>query len=117
MDVSTDHKRTKTSLTFEEKIKQIDRAKFDIFEYATELLHLISNENNQTLPTLEQLQLLENKIFRFYWTSDQQKTWSEILDLIKKVFQDVSNEIYLKNLLENNPNDQKEIERLLQIIL
>jgi hypothetical protein len=123
MDLSTDHKRTTTttSLTLEEKFKQIDRTKFDVLEYSTKLLHLILDENNKNLPTLEQLQLLENNILRFYWTLDQQKTWSQILDIIKNVFMNDSNDnfrhSYAKQLLEMNTNDQIEIERLLQITL
>jgi len=121
MDVSTDHKRTKTSLTLEEKFKQIDRTKFDVLEYATQLLHLISDENNRNLPTFEQLQLLEYNIFRFYWTTNPVKTWSEILDILSHTFKNESNEnfrhSYLKNLLEMNQMNQKEIERLLQITL
>jgi len=121
MDVSTDHKRTKTSLTLEEKFKQIDRTKFDVLEYATQLFHLILDENNGNLPTFEQLQLLEYNIFRFYWTSNQEKTWSEILDILSHIFKNELNEnfrhSYLKNLLEINKMNQKEIERLLQITL
>lgn len=121
MDVSTDHKRTKTSLTLEEKFKEIDRTKFDVLEYATQLLHLISDENNRNLPTFEQLQLLKYNIFRYYWTSNQDKTWSEILDILNHIFKNESNEnfrhSYLKNLLEINKINQQEIERLLQITL
>ena len=121
MDVSTDHKQIKTSLTLQEKFKQIDRTKFDVLEYATKLLHLISDENNKTLPTLEQLQLLQHNIIRFYWTLNQQTTWSQILDMIKNVFMNESNDnfrhAYSKQLLEMNKNDQIEIERLLQITL
>jgi len=121
MDVSTDHKRTKTSLTLEEKFKEIDRTKFDVLEYATQLLHLISDDNNRNLPTFEQLQLLKYNIFRYYWTSNQDKTWSEILDILSHIFKNESNEnfrhSYLKNLLEINKINQQEIEQLLQITL
>jgi hypothetical protein len=119
MDISTDHKPTEISLTLEEKFKQIDRTKFDVLEYGQQLLHLISNENNKNLPTLEQLQLIEHNIFRFYWTPNQQKTWSQILDIINHIFENEFHEnfrhFYYKNLLEMNKNEQKEIERLLQI--
>jgi hypothetical protein len=121
MDRSNDHKRTKSSLTLEEKFKQIDRTKFDVFEYGKQLLHLISDENNKSLPTFEQLQLLEYNIFRFYWTSNQEKTWSQILDILSDIFENEPSEnfrnSYSKILLEMNINEQKEIERLLQITL
>jgi hypothetical protein len=121
MDRSNDYERTKSSLTLEEKFKQIDRTKFDVFEYGKQLLHLISDENNKSLPTFEQLQLLEYNIFRFYWTSNQEKTWSQILDILSDIFENEPSEnfrnSYSKILLEMNINEQKEIERLLQITL
>ncbi|CAF0911610.1 unnamed protein product [Rotaria sordida] len=120
-DISMDYKRTKTLLTFEEKYKQLDRTKYNVLEYATQFLHLISDENNKNLPTLKQLQLLEHDIFHFYWTSNKQKTWSDIIDIISKIFLNELNDnflyIYSKDLLEMNNNDQYEIERLLQIKL
>lgn len=119
MEVTTDHKRTKTSLTFDEKVKKIDRTKFDVLEYANQLLHLISNENNQNLPTFEQLQLLKYNIFHFYWTPNDENTWSQILDNLHHIFQNESNEnfrqTYFENLLEIDRNNQQEIEQLLQI--
>jgi hypothetical protein len=119
MDVSTDDKPSKTVLTLEEKFSQIDRTKFDVLEYATQLLHLIADENKKTLPTLEQLQLIEHYIFRYYWTNNQEKTWTQILEIISHVFENESNEnfrqIYCQNLLEMNQNEQEEIERLFQI--
>ncbi|CAF3832396.1 unnamed protein product, partial [Adineta steineri] len=118
---STNHKRVKTPLTLQERFKQIDRTKFDVFEYAAKLLQHISNENNNDLPTLEQLKLLESYIMRFYWTSDPQKTWSQILDIISNIFIKESNndfrQFYSKKLLEMNKDDQVEIDRLLQITL
>ncbi|CAF1374597.1 unnamed protein product [Adineta steineri] len=118
---STNHKRVKTPLTLQERFKQIDRTKFDVFEYATKLLQHISNENNNDLPTLEQLKLFESYIMRFYWTSDQQKTWSQILDIISNIFIKESyndfRQFYSKKLLEMNKDDQIEIDRLLQITL
>ena len=121
MEIPMDHKRIKNSLTLQEKFKQIDRTKFDVLEYATKLIHLIAEENNQNLPTLQQLQLLERILFRFYWTPNQQKTWLQILDIIENVFtiesKDNSRLFYSKQLLETNKNDQIEIERLLQIVL
>jgi hypothetical protein len=121
MDTSTDHIPTKTLLTFQEKIRQIDRIKYNVLEYATTFLHIISDENNKTLPTLEQLQLLEHNILRYYWTLNQQKTWSQILDIIKNVFMNESmddfHQSYSKQLLEMHMNDQIEIERLLQITI
>ncbi|CAF1507076.1 unnamed protein product, partial [Adineta steineri] len=118
---STNHKRVKTPLTLQERFKQIDRTKFDVFEYATKLLQHISNENNNDLPTLEQLKLLESYIMRFYWTSDQQKIWSQILDIISNIFIKESRndfrQFYSKKLLEMNKDDQIEIDRLLQITL
>ncbi len=120
-DGSTDHKRTKSSLTLEEKIKQIDRSKFDIFEYATQLLHLISDENNQNLPTFEQLQLIQGNIDRYYWTPPEENNWCQILDIINNIFVNESTENfrqnYAKQLLEINKDKQLEIERLLQIIV
>jgi hypothetical protein len=121
MEVPSDHKRTKSSLTLQDKFKEIDRTKFNVSEYATKLIDLISDENKKNLPTFEQLQLLERIIFRFYWTSDQQKTWSQILDIIKNVFtielKDNFRHFYAKQLLETNKDDQVEIQRLLQVVL
>ncbi|CAF3370830.1 unnamed protein product [Rotaria sp. Silwood1] len=118
-DISTNHKRTKTSLTFEEKCKQLDRTKYNILEYATQFLHLISDENNKNLPTLKQLQLLEHDVFHFYWISNQQKTWSDIIDIVSQVFlnelKDNFRHFYSQQLLKTNENNQNEIERLLQI--
>ena len=71
---------------FEDKCKQIDRSKFNVIEYATEILNFISDENDQHIPTLEQLQYLQQTIFRFYWTPNQQTTWIQILDIIEKKF-------------------------------
>ena len=120
MEVSTDHKRAKPSITLEEKLKQIDRTKFNVYEFATELLQHISDENSQTLPTFEQLRILESSVIRFYWTPDQDETWYQILDLLTKIFLQESNDnfrqTYSKNLIELNPTHQIEIEHLLQII-
>ena len=120
MDVSTDSKQSKTVLTLDDKIKQIDRTKFDVFEYATQLLHLIADENKQNLPTFEQLQLIETYVFRYYWTINQDQTWTKILEMINQVFNNEFTEnfrqIYYQNLLEVNQNEQKELERLFQII-
>lgn len=116
MDVSTDHKRSKSSLTLEEKIHQIDRTKFDVIAYAREVLRLISETNKKTLPTFEQLQCLEQRTFRYYWTKSSEQTWSTILDLIPEIFQnDLQRQIYRQHLLESNPHEEKEIERLLPI--
>jgi hypothetical protein len=120
MDVSTDSKQSKTTLTLNDKIKQIDRTKFDVFEYVTQLLHLIADENKKNLPTLEQLQLIETFVFRYYWTVNQDQTWTKIFEMISHVFNNELNEnfrqIYYQNLLDVNKNEQKEIERLFQII-
>ncbi|UJR15816.1 hypothetical protein I4U23_002745 [Adineta vaga] len=119
VDISMDHKRSKPSLTLQEKLKQIDRTKFNVYEYAMELIQHISDENNQSLPTFEQLQMLESNVIRFYWTPDQEITWSQILDSIRNAFLMESNDdfrqLYSKKLVENNPDNQIEIERLLQI--
>ena len=117
MDGSTDHKRPKTSLTLEEKTKQIDRTKFNVLEYATQLLHLISEENKKNLPSLEQLQLIEQLLFRYYWTINPDQTWSQVLDMISQVFENDSfRQNYYENLVELHPKDQTEIERLFQIV-
>ena len=87
MDISTDQKRSKSSLTLEEKIHQIDRTKFDVIEYAREVLRLISDTNKKTRPTIEQLQSLEQRTCRYYWTKYPEQTWSTILNLIPEIFQ------------------------------
>jgi negative regulator of sigma E activity len=116
-----DHRQTKISLTFDEQIKEIDRTQFDMIEYGTEFIHLIHNENNKSLPTLKQLQLLECTLLRFYWTFNQRKTWSQILDIIGSVFaidpKDDFRHVYCKQLIETNKDDLIEIERLLQLTL
>lgn len=119
MEVSTDHKRSKSTLTLDEKIKQIDRTKFDALEYAAELLRLIFDVNKKTLPNFEQLQLIEHRTFRYYWVRDREKAWADVLKIISDVCRSQSNgnfrQTYCQTLLQTNQNEQKEIERLLQI--
>lgn len=121
MDVSSDPKRSKSSLTLDEKINQIDRTKFDVFEYAREVLRLINETNKKILPTFEQLQSLEHRIIRYYWTKEPEQTWSKILDLINDLFgndiQGNFRQIYRQNLLQINSNEEKEIERLLPMTI
>lgn len=108
-------------MSFEEKCKSIDRSKCNVLEYATQLINFISDENDRNLPTLQQLQALEHDVFYYYWTPNQEKTWTDILDTISRVFPYESNEnsreLYSKKLLEMNVSDQSEIERLLQMKL
>lgn len=60
-DISINHKRAKILSTFEENCtKSIE------LEYTTQLLHLISKENNKSLRILKQLQSLEHDRFHFY---------------------------------------------------
>lgn len=116
MDVSNDDKRGRSSLTLEEKLHQIDRTKFDVFEYATQYLQLLFDENPQTYPTLEQLRTLETCIKRYYWTNDFVQTWKQILDNIQHIYQNLSSEKDLRDfLIENHPEQDIEIDRLLQI--
>jgi len=116
-DVPTnDDKRRKSSLTLEEKLHQIDRTKFDVFEYATQYLQLVFDENPQTYPTFEQLLALESCIQRYYWTNDFNQTWKQILETIQQIYQNVSTEKNLKDyLIETHPEQEIEINRLLQI--
>ena len=120
MSGSTDHKRTKSSLTLPEKVQEVDRTKFNVFEYAGELLRLISMENGKTVPSLEQLQLVESSVMRYYWTPDQQKAWCRVLDTISDIFESEAQDNqfrqwYSKRLLAANETSQTEIDRLLQI--
>ena len=117
MDGSSDHKRSKTSLTLDEKINQIDRTKFDVFDYAREVLRLINETNKKTLPTFEQLQSFEHRIVRYYWTKDSEQTWSKILDFLDDHTQDDFRQIYRENLLQTHSNEEKEIERLLPMTI
>ena len=118
---ASDPKPAKVPLTFDEKCQRIDRTKFDVFEYASELLQLIATENDKRLPTLEQLQMLERCISRFYWTANPQQTWSQILDAISSMFPHECQDhhfrlFYSKRLLEANEQAQVDIDRLLQIV-
>ena len=120
MEPSVDQKRSKTTLTFEEQYQQIDRTKFDVLEYATELLQLIFQRNQKALPTFEQLQLLERLVGRYYWTSNAQQTWSNILEKISSIFDHPSNDepfrsFYSKRLRESHEHRASEIDRLLQM--
>jgi hypothetical protein len=113
-------KRSKTRLTLEDQCQKIDRTTCNVFEYANELFRLIAEENRQALPNLEQLQFVERLVHRFYWTSNPQQVWSDIIDKIDDMFIHTTTDndfrrYYFKYLFDNNENNSNEIERLLQM--
>ena len=115
-----DQKRSKTTLTFEEQYQKIDRTKCDLLDYANELLQLIFNANHKVLPTLDQLQLLERLVGRYYWIDNARQTWSKILEMIRTIFNPPVSEgsfrlFYSKRLRESDEQRANEIDRLLQL--
>lgn len=118
---STRNSKRKTfSKNFQEKFRQIDRSKCDVFDYANEILKIIRENKQKNLPNFDQLQFVQRSILRFYWTDDFSQTWSKVLQLIEHNFpvqhqQKSFRNFYRNYLLETNQNNSQDIDQILQI--
>ena len=121
LDTSNEQKRIKNpTVTIDVKWQEIDRTKCDVYQYAQQLLEIFFQHYQNTLPNLDQLKQIQHLITRFYWTSNGQETWSQVLEIIERCSTRENQDIpfrsfYSAYLLEDNAHAQQDIDRLLQI--
>ena len=113
-----EQKRGKATNNFQERCQRIDHTKYNVMQYASELLQCLSDVNEQHLPTIEQLKYLERLIHRYYWSANPRQTWSDVLDLIDRLFNRRASDedfrqMYSKILCDGKTSSAEEIQRLL----